>query len=172
MLDFAAMATATFEDKTREELVEALFQVQLQLRISMALKAGKQVPERLTSATEKFKQKVNNRAREDILLLYFEARKRLDNEKAKDSEAPPQKKRKDKAVPTGSGLVRYLGDIVKASLGPSEEVLADMERIRMSKEDLLSNLYEIYWQDDAEYQYRVRAGLSLEGDLRAFEVSR
>ena len=170
------MATAAFaeevKDKTREELVEELFKVVLELRILTALKAGQPLTKRLTSATEKFKQKVNNRAREDILLLYFEARKKLDNEKAKDSEAPPQKKRKDKAVPTGSGLVRYLGDIVKASLGPSEEVLLDMERVRMSKEDLLSNLYQIYWQDEAEYQYRVQAGLSLEGDLRAFEVSR
>ena len=169
------MATAAFaeevKDKTREELVEAFFQVVLELRISTALKAGQQLTKRQTSATEKFKHKVNDTARDDILLLYFEARKKLDNEKTKDSGAPPPKKRKDTAVPTGSGLVRYLGDIVKASLGPSEEVLADMERIRMSKEDLLSNLYEIYWQDEAEYKYRVRAGLSLEGDLRAFQVS-
>ena len=175
------MATAAFaeevKDKTREELVESLFKVVLELRISMALKAGRHVTKRLTSATEKFKQKVHNTAREDILLLYVEARKKLDNEKAEDSEAPRQKKRKDEAAPTGSGLVRYLGDIVKASLGPlpnvcQEQVLLDMERVRMSKEDLLSNLYEIYWQDEAEYQYRVRAGLCLEGDLRAFQVSR
>ena len=170
------MATAAvaeeLKDKTREELVEELFKVVLELRILTALKTGQQLTKRLTSATEKFKHKVNDRAREDILLLYFVARKKLDKEKAEDSEAPPQKKRKDEAAPTGSGLVRYLGDIVKASLGPSEEVLLDMERVRMSKEDLLSNLYEIYWQDEAEYQYRVRAGLSLEGDLRAFQVSR
>lgn len=41
-----------------EELVEALFKVQLELRISMALKAGQQVTKRLMSATEKLKQKL------------------------------------------------------------------------------------------------------------------
>ena len=95
------MATAAFaeelKDKTREELVEELFKVVLELRILTALKAGQQLTKRLTSATEKFKQKVNNTAREDILLLYFEARKKLDNEKAGDSKAPPQKKRKDES---------------------------------------------------------------------------
>ena len=157
------MATATFEDKTREEIVEALFQVQLQLRISMALKAGEQVPERLTSATEKFKQKVNNTAREDLLLLYSQTCKKLDN--MADSEPPPQKKRKEGAELPDFGLVSYLGDIVKASLGPfphvsHEQVLLDLERVRMSKEDILSTTEEEYQarRDDEEMQYQWRLG--------------
>ena len=58
------MATAAFaeevKDKIREEVVEALFKVLQELRISTALKAGQQLTKRVTSATEKFKQKLNN----------------------------------------------------------------------------------------------------------------
>ena len=50
------MATTAFaeevKDKTREELVEALFQVVLELRISTALRAGQQLTKRLTSARQ------------------------------------------------------------------------------------------------------------------------
>jgi hypothetical protein len=93
------MATATFaeevKDKTREELVEACFKVHLELRILMALKTGQQVPQRLAFATEKFKQKLDNKAREEIILLYSQACEKLDNmKKAEDSEPPQQKKRK------------------------------------------------------------------------------
>ena len=163
------MATAAFaeefKDKTREEVVEALFQVLQELRISTALKAGQQLTKRVTSATEEFKEKLNNRALEDILLLHFEARKKLDNmEKAEDSEAPPQKKLKQEAAPTAPGLDCHLGDIVKASLGPlpnvcQEQVLTDMERVRMSREELIAEL-EMYKTMNEVYDHRNEYGES------------
>jgi hypothetical protein len=94
------MATATFAEevkrKTREELVEALFEAQLELRILMAQKSGEHVPQRLAFATENFKRKLDSKAREDILLLYSQTCKKLDNmEKAGDSEPPHSKARED-----------------------------------------------------------------------------
>ena len=94
-----AMATAALaeegKDKTREELVEACFKVHLELRILMAQKSGEHVPQRLAFATERFKHKLENKVREDILLLYSQACEKLRNmEKAEDSKLPPQKKRK------------------------------------------------------------------------------
>ena len=71
------MATATFaeevKDKTREELVEACFKVHLELRILVARKTGGQEPQRVAFATEKFKQKLENKAREEIISLYLQA---------------------------------------------------------------------------------------------------
>ena len=90
------MATATIaeelKDKTREELLEACFQVQLELRILKAQKAGEQAPERLAFATEKFKGKFEKKAREVIICMYLEACKEIDDmRKEKDSELQPQK---------------------------------------------------------------------------------
>ena len=88
------MATAALadegKDKTREELVEACFKLHLELRILMAQKSGDHVPQRLEFATERFKHKLENKAREDILLLYSEACEKLRNME----DSPPQKKHK------------------------------------------------------------------------------
>ena len=157
------MAAATFaeelKDKTQEELVEACFQVQLELRILEAQRTGEQVPQRLTFATEKFKGKLENKAREVIISLYLQACKEIDDmKKAEESEPPPQKKRKEAELPD-SGLMHSLGDIVKASLGPQinvcqEQVLLDLERVRMTKEDILSTTEEERRarQDSQEFQ--------------------
>jgi len=162
------MATATIaeelKDKTREELLEACFQVQLELRILKAQKAGEQAPERLAFATEKFKQKFEKKAREVIICMYLEACKEIDDmKKAEDSETPPQKKQKGEARLANSGLVRYLGDIVNASLGPfphvsNAQVLLDLERVRMAREDILSTTEEEdrARRDEEEMQYQWR----------------
>ncbi len=158
------MATAAFaekvKDKTREVLVEACFQVQLELRILKAQRTGEQAPQRLAFATEKFKGKLENKAREVIISLYLQACKEIDDMKrAEESEPPPQKKRKEAELPD-SGLMHCLGDIVKASLGPQinvcqEQVVLDLERVRMSKEDILSTTEEEdrARRDEEEYQY-------------------
>jgi len=108
------MATAALaeegKDKTREELVEACFKVHLELRILMAQKSGEHVPQRLAFATERFKHKLENKAREDILLLYSQACEKLRNmEKAEDSKTPPQKNCKpdDKDVIDRADRARY-----------------------------------------------------------------
>ena len=89
------MATATFaedvQDKTQEELVEACFKVHLEIRILMASKTGPQVPQRLAFATDKFKQKLDNKAREEIILLYSQACEKLGNMK-KDEESKPSQR--------------------------------------------------------------------------------
>ena len=163
------MATATIaeelKDKTREELLEACFQVQLELRILKAQKAGEQAPERLAFATEKFKGKLDNTAREEIIRWYSQACKLIDDmKKAEDSETPPQKKQKGEARLANSGLVRYLGDIVNASLGPfphvsNAQVLLDLERVRMAREDILSTTEEEDRarrdEEEREYQWRL-----------------
>ena len=111
------MATATFADEvkdaTQEELVEACFKVHLELRILMAQKSGERVPQRLAFATERFKHKLENKAREDILLLYSQACEKLRNME----DSPPQKKRK----PDDEGVmdrVRYRSCLIPKA-GPA-----------------------------------------------------
>ena len=135
---------ADLKDKTQEELVEACFKVHLELRILVARKTGGQEPQRVAFATAKFKQKLENKAREEIISLYLQACKKNDDlNKAGDSETPQQKRRKTNAELPDFGLMHVLGDLVKVSLGPlpnvcQEQVLLDLERARMANED---NLY-------------------------------
>jgi hypothetical protein len=120
------MAAATFaeelKDKTQEELVEACFQVQLELRILEAQRTGEQVPQRLTFATEKFKGKLENKAREVIISLYLQACKEIDDmKKAEESEPPPQKKQKGGAELPGDRVLsvrRELRDYLIPKAGP------------------------------------------------------
>ena len=133
------MATATVAEelkgKTREELVEACFQVHLEVKILKAQKTGEQPPQRLAFATEKFKGKFEKKAREVIIRMYLQACKEIDDMK-KEEDSPPQKKQKREAMQPDLGHV--IGDIVNACLVPRPDVLLDLERARMAKEDLLA----------------------------------
>ena len=149
------MATATFaeevKDKTQEELVEACFKVHLELRILVARKTGGQEPQRVAFATAKLKQKLENKAREEIISLYLQACKKIDDLNKAEDSGGQQKRRKTNAELPDFGVVHVLGDIVKASLGPlpnvcQEQVLLDLERARMANEDNLNRKNAHCWE--------------------------